>query len=361
LGISGRIPARVDTATKEILLDLIANATDQGWNFRDACEYLELEEQRAYRWLSRQRNGTLPDREPGGHSVHGLLDWEIEAVIDLYREWGEFDRSHRKLAHRGSYTGAVWVSPSTVRRVLEAHGLELKAPKQQGSSKRRPFPEWVEWRAKQIWIYDTTHFQKCDMAVVIVMDLVSRKWLTEVVSVEETSTQVKVAFTDALELEGILPLIGANVDGLADITRDDDRRPILLAMSDNGPQMTSGSTREFMAMCSIAQHFGRPHTPTDQAWIETLNGHIKHEYPHLLQITEPSVLRMELALIRRRYNEVRLHQALGYVTPCDEHEGLGPTIRAARKAGLEKAHRDRIEFRRDQKSTGAVPAPRDAV
>lgn len=361
MGISGRVPARIDTATKEVLLDLIANAVDQGWSFRDACEYLELEEQRAYRWQARQRAGELPDKPAGGQPVHGLIDWEIEAIIDLYRTWGEFDRSHRKLAHRGSYTGTVWASPSTVRRILEIHGLELKAPKQKSSSKRRPFPDWVEWRARQIWIYDTTHFPKCGMAVVIVMDLVSRKWLTEVVSAEETSTQVKLAFTDALELEGILPLVEAQADGLVDIEHDDDRRPILLAMSDNGPQMTSGSTREFMAMCSIAQHFGRPHTPTDQAWVESFNGHLKHEYPHLLRITEPAELRMELALIRRRYNELRLHQAIGYVTPLDEHEGRGPAIRQARQAGLEKSRRDRIKFHRNQKNTGAVPAPRDAV
>ena len=30
--------------------------------------------------------------------------------------------------------------------------------------------------------------------------------------------------------------------------------------------MTSGSTREFLALCAIHQHFGRPGTPTDQAW-----------------------------------------------------------------------------------------------
>ncbi len=60
--------------------------------------------------------------------------------------------------------------------------------------------------------------------------------------------------------------------------------------------MTSGSTREFMALCSIAQHFGRPGTPTDQAWIETLNGHLKAEYPHLLAIRDPATLRAELML-----------------------------------------------------------------
>jgi hypothetical protein len=32
-------------------------------------------------------------------------------------------------------------------------------------------------------------------------------------------------------------------------------------------------------VCAIAQHFGRPGSPTDQAWIESLNGHIKIEDP----------------------------------------------------------------------------------
>jgi putative transposase len=47
-------------------------------------------------------------------------------------------------------------------------------------------------------------------------------------------------------------------NGCVDPGVDDEARPILLAVSDNGPQMTSGSTREFMALCAIAQHFGRP-------------------------------------------------------------------------------------------------------
>lgn len=59
--------------------------------------------------------------------------------------------------------------------------------------------------------------------------------------------------------------------------------------------MTSGSTREFMALCAIAQHFGRPGTPTDQAWIESLNGTIKIENPYLLAIETPATLRAELA------------------------------------------------------------------
>ena len=77
-------------------------------------------------------------------------------------------------------------------------------------------------------------------------------------------------FTDALERQGLLERITARQDGLVDTSVDDPSRPVLLALSDNGPQMTSGSTREFMASCAIHQHFGRPGTPTDQAWIESL-------------------------------------------------------------------------------------------
>jgi len=87
-----------------------------------------------------------------------------------------------------------------------------------------------------------------------------------------------------------------------------------------------------------SQHFGRPGTPTDQAWIETLFGHIKAEWPHLLAIRDPAVLRAELAVVRAEYNSVRLHEGIGYVPPNDEHEGRGPAIRKARQAGTSKLH-----------------------
>ncbi len=73
---------------------------------------------------------------------------------------------------------------------------------------------------------------------------------------------------------------------------------MLLAVSDNGPQMRSHSTREFLAGVHIAQHFGRPHTPTDQAWIEALFGHVKGEWPHLEKITDPGDLDAELTRVR---------------------------------------------------------------
>ncbi len=126
MGLPGRVPARVDAATKAGLLDLLERAVEAGWEFRAACQVLELGTVRAYRWLGRLAADELADRRPGGSPLHGLLDQEIAEIVWLFHQWGEIDRSHRKLAHRGSYLERVWVSPSSVRRVLAAQGqLEL--------------------------------------------------------------------------------------------------------------------------------------------------------------------------------------------------------------------------------------------
>jgi len=179
--------------------------------------------------------------------------------------------------------------------------------------------------------------------------VVSRLWLATVVSAEESSTQVEVAFTRALTTEEKDHLLDAQLlDELARGTVPDHHElPVLLALSDNGPQMTSRSTKAFLAGARIATHFGRPATPNDQAWIESFFGHLKGEHPHLDKIADPGELELELDRRREHYNTVRLHEALGYATPYDEHHGHRPAVRAARRAGLDHARSARIATRRD--------------
>lgn len=74
-----------------------------------------------------------------------------------------------------------------------------------------------------------------------------------------------------------------------------------------------------MASHAIAVHFERPGIPTDQAWIETFFGHLKTEFPHLLKITEPAVLRAELDQRQVQWNTARLRAGVGCVTLDDEH------------------------------------------
>jgi transposase InsO family protein len=349
----------VDADVKAGLLNLIGHAvTAGGWPVRRACALLGLDDWRAARWVVRRQAGQLEDRLPGGNPLHGILAWERAAIIGLYEDWGEIDRSHRKLAHRGSRVGLVHVSGSTVRRVLDAEGLQVKGPPPREPRPRSPWPDWLTWKPDSIWAYDFTHWTRARRASIAILDVVSRKWLATLTSAEESSTQVEAAFLAALDAEDLLDLAdelatAALREAIASGERDqvtglagDGQVPLLLAISDNGPQMRSVTTREFLAGVAIAQQFGRPHTPQDQAWIETLFGHVKGEWPHLEKIRDPGELDVEIDRVRAEYNTVRLHAAIGYVTPDDEHQGRGEAIRQARRDGLAAARLNRIAYRR---------------
>lgn len=351
----------MDACVKAGLLTLVENAVGLGgWSVARAAGTLGVDPVRVVRWFARRAAGTLADAVGGGVPLHALLPAEKAAVVALYQRWGEIDRSHRKLAHRGSRLGLVHVSESSVLRVLAAEGLVLHGNPARVPLPRAPWPDWLEWKPNRIWAWDFTHFSRARRAAVAILDVVSRKWIATLVCAEESSTQVEVVFTAALRAEGLLELGDAlatdalraalacgKPDALADLVAA-GQVPLLLAISDNGPQMRSYSTREFLAAVAIAQQFGRPHTPQDQAWIETLFGHVKGEWPHLEAIRDPGELEIELEQRRLEYNTVRLHAGIGYVTPDDEHDGRGEAIRQARRDGLARAREARIAYRRNQ-------------
>ena len=243
---------------------------------------LGLPDSRAHHWRQRLREtGTLEDGRPGGGAVHGLLAWEEQAILDLIEQWGPVDRSHRKLAHRGSYTDTVFVSPSTLLRVALKHRIRLLSERFRPRPPKLPFPE-ISWEKNRIWIWDATHFTRAKRVAYAIVDVVTRYWIGYLLSSEQTHTQVQLLFARALEDQGLL-----GPDGLP-LRDDDEDGPILVAWSDNGAEMTAIDTRQFMALMAIAQHHGRPGTPTDQAHVESFFSHLKGDWPNLLAITDPA-------------------------------------------------------------------------
>jgi transposase InsO family protein len=333
----------VSAETKLELLGLIDGAVRDGWAHTRACRVLDLADIRAHRWRQRLREtGSLEDGRPVGDAVHRLLDWEEQAILDLIEEWGWVDRSHRKLAHRGSYTGTVFVSPSTLLRVALKHRVALPGEPFRPRPVMPALPE-VPWAKNRIWIWDCSHFPRAKRVAYAIVDVVTRYWIGYLLSTEQTSTQAQLLFARALEDQ---QLLGA--DGLPP-EHDPDDAPILVAWSDNGSEMTAIDTRQFMALMAITQHHGRPGTPTDQAHIESFFSHLKGDWPHLTSLADPAALDTELARVRTEYNTIRLHAAIGYVTPDDEHHGRGPEIRRARAAGMRRARAERIKQNRASK------------
>jgi hypothetical protein len=85
------------------------------------------------------------------------------------------------------------------------------------------------------------------VASIAILDMVSRRWLATFTSAEETSTQIEVAFTAALESEGLLDVadqraalrtaLASGDRAKANALADQGQVPLLLAVSHSGPQM----------------------------------------------------------------------------------------------------------------------------
>ena len=101
--------------------------------------------------------------------------------MQIAEGWAEVDRSHRKLAHRGSRLEAFsYASESTVLRVLREAGLRLPGPAAREPLEPRAWPEWAELVPGVIMIYDFTHFTRAHRCVVAVIDVISKYWLATV-------------------------------------------------------------------------------------------------------------------------------------------------------------------------------------
>lgn len=81
-----------------------------------------------------------------------------------------------------------------------------------------------------------------------------------------------------------------------------------------------------MALSAMAYHFGRPGTPSDEAW-SRIALHVRTEHPHLLAIADPAVLRAELTVVRSHIRGARfLAQGTGTVTGFEFSERLNVSV-----------------------------------
>lgn len=108
----------------------------------------------------------------------------------------------------------------------------------------------------------------------------------------------------------------------------------VLAHSDRGSAMKSRSTKETIKeLLGAPVHFGRPHTPDDQAWIESIIKTLKYhrEAPQSFATVDDIVRWLE------RFPDIYNndpHSSLGYVTPLQTLSGQREVILNQRKENL---------------------------
>lgn len=345
--MSGPTPARVDAATKSALLGLVAEAVETGWTVDAAITYLQLPPARYYRWRTRAAADRLDDLAPGGGATHGLLAEEVAEILKVLEKWGPEDQSYSKLAHRGSYSGRFWASPASVRRVLNAAGQRLPDLPRSARGQRRPLPGRITCKPNDVWLYDTAYFASAGTVVLFIQDFASCKWLSTVCAVGVTSVLVELGYCRAWLAEGLNMALDQRVSDNANaLGAHRSHWPLLGSMGDNGPRRLCGDNSEPKAPGTIEQLSSPESSLRNQAAPGLFGDLLKAEYPQLNAITDPVALRCELEAVQVHWNTVRLHEAIGYVTPDDEYCGRGPAIRQAREEGLKRARERRIAARR---------------
>jgi putative transposase len=117
-------------------------------------------------------------------------------------------------------------------------------------------------------------------------------------------------------------------------------------ISDNGPQFVAKDFKEFIRICGMTHVKTSPYYPQSNGKIERFHRTIKGD---CIRTQTPLTLedaRRIVADYVEHYNMVRLHSALGYVTPQAKLEGRDQEILAQRDRKLEAAREQRKQKRR---------------
>jgi putative transposase len=282
---------------------------------RQLLAWLELATSKFHDWKTRygktnEHNGRIP-------RDFWLEDWEKTAIVD-YHDRHPLE-GYRRLTFMMLDDDVVAVSPASVYRVLRAAGrLDHRrcSPSKKGTGFVQPLRPHQHWHVDVSYInIDGTFYY-----LTSVLDGCSRFLVHWELRASMTEQDVEVILQQALEeYPGEKPRI----------------------ITDNGPQFIARDFKEFIRLVGITHVRTSPHYPQSNGKLERWHGSLKRE---CVRPTCPATLdeaRRRVADFVTHYNHVRLHSALGYITPADKLAALDEVIFAERDRKLEEARERR--------------------
>jgi hypothetical protein len=127
-------------------------------------------------------------------------------------------------------------------------------------------------------------------------------------------------------------------------------------ISDNGPQFIAKDFKEFIRITGMTHVRTSPYYPQSNGKIERWHKTLKGD---CIRVTVPLSLEDARRLVGdyvAHYNQVRLHSAIGYVTPNDKLLGNDVAILAARDRKLAEARQRRQQMRQTRQEQMAAPS-----
>ncbi len=132
-------------------------------------------------------------------------------------------------------------------------------------------------------------------------------------------------------------------------------------ISDNGPQFIARDFKEFIRICGMTHVKTSPYYPQSNGKIERFHRTIKGD---CIRTQTPLSLEDARRIVARyvgHYNTVRLHSAIGYVTPEAKLQGRDKEILAERDRKLDAARQRRKEKRQAAHQTTVDGQPGNAT
>jgi len=245
---------------------------------------------------------------------------EERAAAEAHRwsAWG-----HRKI-HAMLRADGVRVSASSVKRALARRGLlqpvRYQAERRQlARARHETFWEPPE-RRNRVWQTDFTEFETTTHGtwrIAGVVDYWSKFCLAAPVSGTQTARDAIRAVQEAIVFaEAMLgrPLIEDCVDPATG-----EIHPVTI-VSDNGPAYKSTDFLRFIRSHPELRHIRtRHHAPETNGVVERFNGSLKYEHLYREEIADAQALVEQVELFREIYNQIRPHEALGFLTPVAVH------------------------------------------
>jgi putative transposase len=286
---------------------------------RRFVSWLGVKPGKFYDW--RERYGKANEHNGKVPRDHWLESWEKEAII-RFRAENPLE-GYRRLTYMMLDADIVAVSPASTYRVLREAGLLdrwNRSPSKKGTGFHQPTGPHQHWHVDISYLnLGGTFYYLCT-----VLDGYSRfivHW--------EIRSSMKES-----EVEMILQRAREKVS---------EARPRVI--SDNGPQFMARDFKTFIREAGMTHVRTSPYYPQSNGKIEAWHKTLKVETirPQCPETKEEAERLVEVHV--QHYNHVRLHSAIGWITPADKLAGREEAIWAERDRRLEAAREARRQRR----------------
>lgn len=288
------------------------------------CRWIGISRSRLSDW--QERYGQDNEHNSPTPRYFWLTEEERQKIIEYFKD--NPLNGYRRLSYMMIDDNVVCVCPGTVYNVLKKAGLigrSTNKPSKKGQGFQQPLVPHAHWHIDISYInLSGTFYYLCS-----VMDGYSRSIV---------NWDLKEAMKES------------DVELVLERARESYPKTRPRIISDNGPQFIAKDFKEYIRLCGMTHVRTAPYYPQSNGKIERWHGELKRECVRPQQWSTYDEAKKGITEFIGNYNDVRLHSAIGFVTPKAKLEGRAEEIIEGRKRKLAIAQesRKRINLKKYQ-------------